>query len=120
MIAVILIQFLSGHGKQFGLILSLLVCCGICLAAMEFLKEVLTFFRKLEDLGNWNGDLYGILLKCVGIGLLSEITGLICADSGNAAMGKAIGLLSSVLMIWIALPLFSGILDLIGRLLEAL
>ena len=117
LVAVILNQLLSAQGKHFGILLSILVCCGVCMLAMEYFQKVLELFRTLKRLGSWDDALYEILLKCVGIGILSEITTMICADGGNSAMGKAIGLLSGILMIWIALPLFDGVLTLIERLL---
>ena len=80
---------------------------------MEFLEPVADFLRQLQRLGNLDGEAVGILLKSAGIGLLSELAGLLCADAGENAMGKAMQLLSSAAILWLSLPLFQQILTLI-------
>ena len=63
--------------------------------------------------------LIAILLKAVGIGILSEITCMICTDSGNAALGKVIQFLTSAVILWLCIPLFTQLIELIEGVLGA-
>ena len=54
-----------------------------------------------------------LLLTLAGIGLLSELASLICADAGEGAMGRALQILSNAAILWLSLPLFQQILTMI-------
>lgn len=119
LVAVVLALSLSKQGKDVSILLVLAVCCMVFAAAGEYLSPVLDFFQKLEDVGKLDRQMLRILLKAVGIGILSEITGLICADAGYGALGKALQILTSAVVLWLALPLFTQLIDLAQEILEA-
>ena len=106
--------------KEMGLVLTAAVCAMIALAAAEYLEPVLDLLCRLEELGQLDSAMVGILLKCVGIGLVTEIAGMVCADSGNGSMAKALQLLGTAAVLWLAVPLFDGLLTLIQEILEGL
>jgi hypothetical protein len=54
-------------------------------------------------------------MKYVGIVLLAEIIGHICTDAGNAALGKTVQLLATTAVLWLSLPLFSKLMELIEQ-----
>ena len=117
LIVVILCLTLGKQGKDLGLLLTMAGCCLVLLPAVRYLEPVMDFVRQLEDLGNLDGDLVGILLKAAGIGFLTEICNLVCSDGGNAALGKALQLLGSGVILWLSIPLFQALLDLLQKIL---
>ena len=117
LIALILTLVLSKQGKDFSLLLTILVCVIVSAAAINYLTPVITFFERLQNIGKLDTEFLEILLRAVGIGLLAEITGLICSDAGNAAMGKTLQFLASGVLLWMSVPLFTNIIDLIEELL---
>lgn len=116
-ITLILCLMLSKQGKDFSLILSIAACTIIILGAAAYLTPIIEFIEKLQAVGQINSDLFGILLKAVGIGLLAEITVLTCSDSGNAALGKALQILSSAVILWMSLPLLNELIGLVEDIL---
>lgn len=120
LIGVLLILTLGSRGKETGALLALTVCCMAGVAAMSYLRPVLDFLSSLENLGGLDGDLVALLLKAVGIGMISEIASLICTDSGNASLGKAVQLLGSAAILWLSLPLFSALMELLQAILGEL
>lgn len=119
LIAVILSLILAKYNKDISVLLVTAVCAVIVIVAMNYMHPVIDFFRKLKLIGKIDSELFGVLLKAVGIGLLSEITGLICTDSGNGALAKTLQILSTAVIIWISLPLFNSLLQLVEKILEA-
>lgn len=117
LIALILTLILSKQGKDFSLLLTILVCTAVSAAAISYLTPVVNFFDRLQRLGKLDPDIVKILLRAVGIGLLAEITGLICSDSGNAALGKTLQFLGGAVVLWMSVPLFTNIIDLIEEIL---
>lgn len=117
-IAVILGIALSKYSKDVPLVLSILVCCMVLVVAFAYMEPILDFLQELKILGQLNSDMMEILLKAVGIGLVAEIAGLICADAGNAALGKAIQILASVVVLWLSIPLMRSLLEMVEKIME--
>lgn len=113
LLAAVLGLFLSGQGKELGILLTLAVCVMVMIAAISFLEPVMDFLYRLEELGQLDGELIRVLLKISGIGLTSEIAGMVCADAGNASLGKALQMLATAVILWLSLPVFNALLELI-------
>lgn len=120
LVALVLYLILNKQGKDFAVLISLGVCCMVVSAVLAFFRPLITFIEKLEQLGNFDSGILQILLKSVGIGILTEIVSLICADAGNASMGKSLQILASVVILWLSIPLFSDLMDMIQEILVAL
>lgn len=117
LIVSVLYQVVSGRCKETGTLLLVLGCCIVLMTAISYIEPVFDFIRKLQELGNLNTEMLEILLKSVGIGLLAEITVLICNDMGNAAMGKTLQILATGVILWLSLPMLNSLLELIGKIL---
>lgn len=117
LVAVILFLVINGYNKEVALLLTLAVCCAVIVAAGQFIQPVVSFLQDLQEIGNLNNEYLSLLLKVVGIAFLSEIAALVCADAGNTALGKTIQLLGTCVILWLAIPLLNGLLDLIRDIL---
>lgn len=118
LVAVVLILTLGR--KDLGLLLSMAVCAMTAMAAAELLEPVTALVDTLESLGGLDGGSVAILFKAVGVGLITDIAAMVCTDSGNASMAKAVGLLGTAAVLWLSLPLFEALLSLIQEILEGL
>ena len=117
LITVILGLALRQQGKDIALLLSIAVCCMVLAVVILYLEPVVEFIRQLFSFTGTDPEMLEILLKSVGIGLLAEIAGLICADAGNAALAKTIQVLSAAVILWLAVPLMQALLDLVHQLM---
>lgn len=118
LITVILSVALGKQEKDIGVILSMAVCCMVMVSALVYLEPVVEFLRELESVGDLQGDFLGILLKALGIGLVAEIAATVCADAGNGSLGKTIHTLGAAAILYLSLPVFRAMLDLLRRILE--
>lgn len=118
LLTVILGLALGKQGKEAALLLTLAVCCMVCCLAVSYLRPVVDFIHQLQAVGQLNDEMLEILLKVVGIGLIGEIASLICSDAGNAALGKALQLLSAAVILWLSLPLLTQLLELVQNILR--
>ena len=116
-ITAVLCLVLEKQNKDYAVVLGIGLCCLILTLALKILQPVFAFFQRLQSVGQLDTELIDILLKAVGIGILSEITSMICADAGKAALGKGIHVLACATILYISLPLFSGLLDLLIEIL---
>ena len=115
LVGVVLI--LTLRRQEMGMLLGLAVCVMVLALGMTYLKPVLELVDTLKALGELDGECISILMKAVGIGLVTEVAVLVCNDSGNSSMGKALQLLGTVVILWLSVPLFTGLLELIQEIL---
>ena len=116
-IGLILVLVVGRQSRDLGMLLSLAVCVLLALGAMEFLEPVMELLNELKRLGELDGGAVGILLRCAGIGMISELAGLLCADAGEGAMGKALQICANAAILWLSLPLLRQVLTMIGEVL---
>ncbi len=103
--------------KDFALLLTMAGCAMAGMVLLTFLEPVLSFLSTLQTLGDLSGDMLLILMKAVGVGLVAEIAGMVCTDGGNASLGKVIQLVGSAVILWLSLPIFQMLMDLMIRIL---
>ena len=117
LITVVLYQVLTNQDKNIALLLSLTACCMIFISAVTYLEPVVTFIRQLQTIANIDSDVLGILLKSTGIALVAEIAALICFDMGNNALGKSLQIMATAVILWLSLPLFTHLIELLAEIL---
>ena len=118
LLAVILGITLKQTNPPMAMLLSLAVCALAIMTAFDYLKPVLDFLERLQALGNLPGDLALVLLKVTGIAVVTEIAALVCSDSGNSSLGQTLKLLGSGVILYLSIPVFQVLLDLIQEILE--
>ena len=115
--AVILWLSVNKDNKGISTLLTLAVCIMVFSVCAHFLQPIIDFIHKLELLGELDEGLISVVLKVVGIGLLTEIPAAICKDSGNESMGKSLQILSAVAAIWLSIPVFDRLISLLDKIL---
>jgi len=116
-IAVFICLILSKQGKDFSVLLTVLICCMVVFALIHYLSPILGFIRRLETMAQMESEFLEILIKSVGIAFISEIMTHICNDAGYGAMGKTLNILASATVLWLSIPLFNSLIDLIEKIL---
>ena len=111
---------LEKQGKDMFLLLTLAACAIIGAVAFAYLYPVISFIRKLANMTTLNLELLAVILKTVGIGMVGELAGLVCTDAGNAALAKTIQILTTAMILWLSIPLFESLLDLVQTILGEL
>ena len=117
LITLVLSLVLVKQGKDISLLLTVASCCMIALAAMQYLIPVIEFFEQLQIRGQLDPTHMKIILRAVGIGVLAEITSSVCSDAGNAALGKILQLVACVVVLWMSVPLFTSVIELVEEIM---
>lgn len=120
LITAVLGLMLAKQGKDLYLLLTLAACAMIAAVAFAYFKPVISFLNRLTDMTKLNTDLLAVILKTVGIGMIGELSGLICTDAGDAALAKTIQILTAAMILWLSIPLFESLLDLVQAILGEL
>ena len=120
LLTVILVLALKNYNKEIGAILAVAACVMTAIAALNYLQPVVHFLYTLEEIGGLNDTMVKLLLKSTGIGVITEIAMLVCKDTGNESMGKAMQLLGCAVILYLSMPLFTSLLELLQQILEDL
>ena len=120
LVAAILGLALEKQGKDMALLLTVGVSVMILAVAISYLAPVMAFLEELRVLGNFSSEMVSALLKILGMGILTEAAAMVCADAGNSSLAKALQLLGSMVILWLSIPIFSALMDLVREILGGL
>ncbi|MBE6923074.1 MAG: hypothetical protein E7465_07845 [Ruminococcaceae bacterium] len=104
--------------KNFSVLLCLGISVMILVAGISFFRPVVAFLEELQSLCHLRSDMLLILMKVTFVCIITEIAALLCVDGGNASLAQSLKLLSSALVLWLSIPVFRALLDLLQRILE--
>ena len=120
LVACVLCLTLRNQDKEYALLLSITACLMVTAITVTYLKPVFVFLKELETLGDLRTDMLSILIRALGVGVASEIASMICTDAGNASLTKAIQLLGGAVILYLSVPMFSALMDLIQKIVGEL
>lgn len=115
LMAAVLCVMLGSQGKDISLLLGVAVCAMILVCAVSYLEPMVELIESLRELCGLEPEFMSIILKVVGVGLVAELAALICADAGNAALGRAVELLAASAVLWLCIPLITALMELIQQ-----
>lgn len=120
LLAVVMVLILRQSNRGIAELLSVLVCCMALGLGLQFIEPVVEFIRSFGNLEGLNSEMLTIILKVVGISVTAEIAALLCDDSGNSAIGKALQFLATGVILCLSMPMLTAFLQLIEGILKGL
>lgn len=118
LVSVILTLALERQSKDFSLLLTLAVCGLTAIAAVTFLRPVLDYLGELCSMADLQQGMLYALMKAFGIGMAGEIAAAVCSDAGNSSLGRGIHFLSNAAILYLSIPIFSSLMDLLVQILR--
>lgn len=103
--------------NDFALIIALTGGIILLMLVVGYVGQVFSVMREIISLSGVSSSLYTLLLKIVGVGYLVEFTAGICSDTGNSSLGDKVLLGGKVIILVMALPIVTNILQIIMELL---
>ena len=115
--AALLTLVVKKQSPELSLALTLCACAlGAGLLGVV-LEPILELAASLARRAGLDETLTAPLWKCLGLGLLTELTASVCADAEQSALAKLVELGGGLLCLLAALPLLQAVLALIEGLL---
>lgn len=120
LLTVILCITVGKEERDIAAVLSTAVCCIVACAALNYLKPVLDYLWELQHFCDMPDGLLPILLKAVGIALVAELSATVCADIGNASLGKILQILGGSAILSLSVPMFRLLMTMIREMIGEL
>lgn len=105
--------------SDFALMIALAGGVIILVMLLNYLTSVFDTFNLIIKSTGISSSLYALVLKIVGIGYLIEFSASMCNDSGNSSLGDKILFGGKIVIMVMALPIITNILQIIAELLPA-
>lgn len=119
MLGVILCLLLPKEKIDFSVLLCMAVCAMATMGIGAYVSTLLDFLKRLIQLGNLPSAHLETMIKIVGIGLLSQISTMVCTDAGKQSLAKILQLTTTVVVLYLCLPLLEQMLSIIETILGA-
>ena len=113
LLTVILSLSLDKTERDISAVMGIVALCIAACAAVTILNPVLNYLVELQRLFHLPDGLISILLKAVGIALVAELSATICADAGNASLGKMLQILGGAAVLTLSVPMFRTLMTII-------
>jgi stage III sporulation protein AD len=85
--------------------------------AFDTIKGVTEFITSLANAAQISPAVLTVVFKTVGISIITKLSADVCRDAGQSSVASGIELTGSFAALYIALPLFKTVMDMIGVLI---
>ena len=110
-VAIIIITALKPKNSEIALMLSISASILILLSVISSFSQVADTINNIIAVSGISIDYITILLKVIGICLLTEFTVNACKDSGSNSLANNVSLAGKILITVTSIPLYNDILD---------
>ena len=102
---------------KLGMVLGLFVAVTILLLGLDVFRAVLDFMNGITRMTGLSDDIVLPVIKTAGIAILTRITADICKDAKETAIASGVEFAGAVAGLYVVLPLFQGLIELMDGLL---
>lgn len=102
---------------DFAILLSIVGGIIIIFYLLSYLTNIFDVFNTIFTTSGINASLYRVIFKIIGIGYLTEFAASICSDTGNGSLGDKVLLGGKIIILVMALPIVTSILDIVMEIL---
>lgn len=103
--------------SDFAMFISIVGGIIVLFYVLSYLSGVFDVFKNIFNISGINSSLYSIIFKILGVGYLTEFTASICVDTGNASLADKVLLGGKIIILVMALPIVTSILEIVMGLL---
>lgn len=117
-VAALLSLVLRQYKPEYAMMLSLACSAVVILYLIGSAAEITDRLSSLLDNTLITSDMMAIVIKCLGISILTELACQSCRDAGETAIAGKIELAGRTALVLASLPLFTRILGIASQLLS--
>ena len=116
--ATVLALVLRQYRPEFAFFVSLACSVAVVLYVAQGIGQVMEELELLFSNTLLSEELIQVVLKCLGVCILTELAGQTCRDAGESAIGAKIELAGKVTLVVVSTPLFQQLISVAGTLLN--
>jgi stage III sporulation protein AD len=98
---------------EIAIMMTLAVLCVLIYLSADVFRQLVDFIEELGRFAGVHAASVGIVLKTVGISILTKIASVVCQEAGHQAAASGIELVGCLTALYVAIPLFETAMDMI-------
>ena len=113
----VLAELMKKSGGHMTVLLATAVCCTLTALTLTAAESIADFAGQLTEFCGLSAPAVSIVLKTVGIALLTRLTADVCRDSGQSALASGTEFAGAAAAVYIAIPLMKTVLKMLETLM---
>lgn len=115
---VLLAALMKSVNKEISIYIILATVIILFLTIIGRLADIFLFLEGIYDNVTYGRTFFPVILKVLAVAYITDFTAQLCKDAGEATIGSKVELAGKVIIFYLAMPILTAILELIGSLLE--
>lgn len=112
-VGAIAVVLLRNTKPELTIFVSIAVSAIVLIALSSRISAVISTFSSLAEKSGLESGVFSSILRIIGIGYVTEYASSICDDNGCGSISRNIQLAGKIVIFVMALPLVTGIIDII-------
>lgn len=117
-VCLLLAVFLKSENKMFALLVTLGGAVLIFLISSDAAFSVFDILADIEDSAGYTGTYITMMLKVLGISIVTQVVCDICRDNGESALASQTEIASKIMVLGMLLPLFQTVIQIVTGLVK--
>ncbi len=113
----ILALLLKKYTPELSLTLSVITGAVIIWISATVAGQITELIRRLAEKGALSSIYVSPVMKCVGIGLITQLSSQVCRDAQQGSIASAVELCGTLCALYVSVPLVSALLSTVEKLL---
>lgn len=118
LIILVISIFMKRYSPEFYLIFNICSISILFILVIPYIKDIISEFQNLFYISNISNNFQKIILKVIGICIVSQIASDICKDSGNLAIANSMSIFGKLSIIFSSMSIFKEFVNLMINLLK--
>ena len=118
MTGVILASLMKSVKKELSIYIVLATVIILFLSIIDELTDIFHFLEGIYDNITYGKVFFPVILKVLAAAYITDFAAQLCKDAGESAIGSKVELADKVMIFYLAMPILTAILELIGSILE--
>lgn len=114
---VLLAALLKSFNKGMAIYIILATVIILFVSIIDELTEIFHFLEGIYDSVTYGKTFFPVILKVLAVAYITDFTAQLCRDAGEGTVGSKVELAGKVIIFYLAMPILTAILELIGSLL---
>ena len=115
---VILAALMKSVNKEISIYIVLATVIILFLSIIDKLADIFQFLENIYDNVTYGRTFFPVILKVLAVAYITDFTAQLCKDAGEITIGSKVELAGKIIIFYLAMPILTAILELIGSLLN--
>lgn len=111
---------LKQHKPEFAVFSQLAASAVMIFIIGDEIREALGVFDSLFNISGMSSEFIGVLIKVLGISLVTQLLSDMCRDNGDTAAATKLEFAGKVIITAVSLPVIKGFTSFVAQLVESI